>query len=94
MRQQAGSLTRTRGTITLTGTRVAGQRRVYPYLRDHNATVAYDLQPLFEAETTAWNDVRRLHVSNETLTDYLSDWRRQVNPDDRPFVNRVIGAIL
>ena len=64
----------------------------FPYLRDHNATVAHDLLPLFEAETTAWNAVRRLPVSNETLADYLSDWRRQVNPDDGRFVNRVMGT--
>ncbi len=70
------------------------QLRRDPYLRDHNATVAYNLLPLFEAEPTGWSSVRRLPVSKGTLAQYLADWRRQVRPGDRPFVDRVMGAIL
>ena len=70
------------------------QLRQDPYLRDHNAVVAYNLLPSFEAEPTAWNTVRSIPVSKGTLAEYLADWRRQVKPNDRSFVNHVMGAVL
>ncbi len=65
-----------------------------PYLRDHNATVAYKLLPLFEATPTAWNAVRDLPVSKGMLAEYMADWRRQVKTGDKSFVNRVMETIL
>ena len=65
-----------------------------PYLRDHNAIVAYNLLPLFEAEPAAWNTVRDLPVSKGMLAEYLADWQRLVKPGDKPFVYRVMEAIL
>ena len=65
-----------------------------PYLRDHNAKVPYSLLPIFEADPRPWNAVRELPVSKGMLAEYLADWRCQVKPADKPFVNRVMGAML
>lgn len=65
-----------------------------PYLRDHNAIVAYNLLPLFEAEPAAWNTVCDLPVSKGMLAEYLADWQRLVKPGDKPFVYRLMEAIL
>ena len=60
------------------------------YLRDKNAVVAYSLLPIFESEPAGWNTVRRLPDSSAMFNDYLLDWHSQVEPIDKPFVNRVI----
>lgn len=64
-----------------------------PYIRDKNATVAYQLLPLFEADPSGWNAVRSMPSSTGILTEYLADWHECVQPADKPFVKRVIGAV-
>ena len=61
-----------------------------PYQRDKNAVVSYSLLPLFESEPKGWNAVRNLPSSSGMLKDYLRDWYSQVEPVDKPFVNRII----
>lgn len=82
--------------ITLAAWLVAHEKalRQDPYRRDNNATVAYNLLSLFEAEPTAWNAVRDLPICKGMLAEYLADWRRQVKTSDKPFVNRVMETIL
>jgi len=63
-----------------------------PYLRDLNAVVAYQLLPIFEAEPTGWNAVRNMPSSSGYLMEYLADWHGRVASDDKPFVDRLIGA--
>ena len=63
-----------------------------PYLRDKNGIVAYQLLPLFEAYPSGWNAVRSLPESTGRLSEYLADWHERVEPEDKPFVNRLIGA--
>ncbi|MCY4416267.1 MAG: hypothetical protein OXE87_08175 [Chloroflexi bacterium] len=63
-----------------------------PYIRDKNAIVAYQLLPLFEANPSGWNAVRSMPSSTGILTEYLADWHECVQPADKPFVKRVIGA--
>ena len=63
-----------------------------PYIRDKNAVVAYQLLPLFEADPSGWNAVRSLPSSAGILTEYLADWHECVEPADKPFIKRVIGA--
>ena len=63
-----------------------------PYLRDKNAIVAYQLLPLFEEDHSGWNTVRNFPNSKGLLFEYLADWHEQVAPEDKPFVNRLIGA--
>ena len=62
------------------------------YLRDKNAIVAYQILPLFEADPSGWNAVRNLPDSEGFLMEYLADWHKRVEPEDKPFVNRLIGA--
>lgn len=62
------------------------------YIRDKNAIVAYQLLPLFEAEPSGWNAVRNMPSSSGILTEYLAAWHGCVQPADKPFVKRVIGA--
>ena len=63
-----------------------------PYIRDKNAVVAYKLLPLFEADPSGWNALRRMPGSTGILTEYLADWHECVQPADKPFVKRLIGA--
>ena len=63
-----------------------------PYIRDKNAIVAYQLLPLFEVDPSGWNAVRSMPSSTGVLTEYLADWHEYVQPADKPFVKRVIGA--
>ena len=62
------------------------------YIRDKNAIVAYQLLPLFEADPSGWNAVRSMPSSTGILTEYLADWHECVQPADKTFVKRVIGA--
>ena len=62
------------------------------YLRDKNAIVAYQILPMFEADPSGWNAVRNLPDSEGFLTEYLADWHMRVDREDKPFVNRLIGA--
>ncbi len=64
--------------------------RADPYQRDKNDVVSYSLLPLFESEPTGWNAIRNLCNSSGMLKDYLRDWYSQVEPVDKPFVNRII----
>ncbi len=59
------------------------------YQRDKNAVVAYSLLPIFESEPTGWNAIRRLPASSSMLMDYLVEWEGSVDPQDRPFVERI-----
>ena len=61
------------------------------YLRDKNAVVAYSLLPIFESEPSGWNAIRRLPTSSAMFIDYLSEWHSQVEPIDRPFIERIFG---
>ena len=61
-------------------------------LRGKNAIVAYQLLPLFEEDPSGWNAVHRMPSSTGILTEYLADWHECVQPADKPFVKRVIGA--
>ena len=58
--------------------------------RDKNAVVAYCLLAVFESEPSGWNAVRKLPNSSTMLKNYLCEWHSQVDPMDRPFVNRII----
>ena len=60
------------------------------YQRDKNAVVSYSLLPVFESEPTGWNSVRSLPDSLEGFKVYLHTWSLQVDPVDKPFVDRVI----
>ena len=64
--------------------------RADPYQRDKNGVVSYSLLPLFENEPTGWNAIRQLPNSTGIISDYLRDWRSQVEPVDKPFVSRLI----
>ena len=63
-----------------------------PYLRDKNGIVADQILPRFEAYPSGWNAVRSLPESTGRLSEYLADWHERVEPEDKPFVNRLIGA--
>ena len=63
-----------------------------PYLRDKNGIVAYQILPLFEAYPSGWNAVRSLPNSTGPISEYLADWHERVSPQDKPFVQRLIGA--
>ena len=63
-----------------------------PSQRNENAVVAYSLLPAVEGEPGGWNAVRRLPNSSAMFGDYLLEWHAQVEPDDRPFVERILGA--
>lgn len=60
------------------------------YLRDKNAVVAYSLLPIFESEPSGWNSIRRLPTSSAMFQDYLGEWHSQVEPIDRPFMERIV----
>ena len=60
------------------------------YQRDKNAVVAYSLLPILESEPAGWNAVRKLPDSSAMFRDYLLDWHSQIEPIDKPFVNRII----
>lgn len=62
------------------------------YIRDKNAVVAYQLLPLFEEDPSGWNAVRGMPSSKGNFQKYLSDWHECVQPPDKRFVQRVIGA--
>ena len=61
--------------------------------RDKNAVVAYSILPILESEPAGWNAVRGLPNSSAMFKDYLLDWHSQVEPVDKPFVNRVIQLL-
>ena len=63
-----------------------------PLQRNENSVVAYSLLPTFESEPGGWNAVRRLPKSSAMFGDYLLEWHAQVEPDDRPFVKRILNA--
>ena len=63
-----------------------------PYLRDKNGVIACQLLPLFETHPSGWNAVRNLPDSTGPFSEYLADWHERVEPEDKPFVNRLIGA--
>ena len=60
------------------------------YQRNKNAVVSYSLLPIFESEPTGWNAVRTLPDSSTGLKAYLHAWSLQVDPIDKPFVDRII----
>ena len=62
------------------------------YQRDENAVVAYSLLPIFESDPAGWNAIRRLPASSAMLMDYLLEWHTSVDPNDRPFVRRILEA--
>ena len=57
--------------------------------RDKNTVVAAILLPLFEKNPTGWNTVRALPDSLSPLKSYLSEWCRQVEPEERWFVEQL-----
>ena len=60
------------------------------YQRDKNAVVAYTLLPIFESEPSGWNAIGNLPDSSAMFKDYLSEWNSQVEPLDRPFIERIV----
>ena len=60
------------------------------YQRDKNAVAAYSLLPIFESEPSGWNAIRNLPDSSAMFKDYLSEWNSQVEPLDRPFIERIV----
>ena len=68
-----------------------------PYIRDHNAVVAYQLLPIFEARPASWNAIQRLPAgqhpaTNSPTRDYLRSWRSVVDPHDRHVVDQVMQS--
>jgi hypothetical protein len=63
---------------------------------DWNTIVAIELLPLFEAEPHGWEAVTFLNhgrrSTNDSLAQYLAEWRSQCPEDLRPFINRVAVA--
>ena len=64
--------------------------RISDELRHKYAVVAYALLPTFESEPAGWNAILNLPASSAMLKNYLLDWYSQVEPIDKPFVNRII----
>ena len=60
--------------------------------RDKIAVFSHALLPIFENQPTVWNSVRRLPETKGRLSEYLSDWYIQVEPVDKPFVERILGT--
>ena len=58
-----------------------------PYIRDKNAVVAYQLLPLFEADPSGWNALRRMPGSTGILTEYLVTGMNAFNPQINPSSN-------
>ncbi len=62
------------------------------YLRDKNGLVACSLLPIFESESTGWNAILNMPDSSTMIKDYLLEWHMRVDPVDKPFVKRILGA--
>ena len=60
--------------------------------RDKIAVFSHALLPIFENQPTVWNSVSKLPETKGQLNEYLSDWYIQVEPVDKPFVERILGV--
>ena len=60
--------------------------------RDKIAVFSHALLPIFENEPTGWNSVPNVPATKGRLREYLADWYTQVEPVDRPFVERILGT--
>ena len=72
--------------------------RQYPYKRDKNAVVAYNMLPIFEAFPEGWNAIQRLPAGQLSTTDsstrtYLRSWRAAVNSRDQHVVDLVMQLL-
>ena len=60
--------------------------------RDKIAVFSHALLPIFENEPTGWNSVPKVPETKGRLREYLADWYTQVEPVDKPFVERILGT--
>ena len=56
------------------------------------AVFSHAMLPIFESQPAGWNSVRNVPVSEGKLREYLTDWHTQVEPIDKPFVERILGV--
>jgi hypothetical protein len=65
-------------------------------MRDRNTIIAIQLLPIFEAEPRGWQTVAFLNRGyfnvEESLTQFLGEWRSQCPDNLRPFVNRLAAV--
>ena len=60
--------------------------------RDKIAVFSHALLPIFENQPTGWNSVPNVPETKGRLREYLADWYTQVEPVDKPFVERILGT--
>ncbi len=65
------------------------QLRSDPYLRKKNLVVAARLLPLFEQQMQGWNVITKLPNSMSRFPKYLSEWKLDIDPEDRLFLEQV-----
>ncbi len=52
---------------------------------------SHAMLPIFEIQPNGWNSVGKVPETEGTLREYLTDWYTQVEPVDKPFVERILG---
>ena len=60
-----------------------------PYNREANRIVALRMLPVLERHPQGWNALGRLPVSNAPIDRYLAQWKEEVHPCDRGFVDQI-----
>ena len=69
------------------------EARKDPYNRKANLIVALRMLPVFERHPEGWNALGRLPASNALIDEYLRQWKEDVHPCDRGFVEQIEDAL-
>ena len=60
-----------------------------PHNREANRIVALRMLPVVERNPQGWNTLGRLPASNARIDLYLAQWKEEVHPCDRGFVDQI-----